>query len=70
MDKKQQFKIPKFVIAIAIILVVALLFLILVFMRFTSTLETYERDHNSATSEINSLLICVHKDEICEQASS
>ena len=53
MDKKQQFKIPKFVIAIAIILVVALLFLILVFMRFTSTLETYERDHNSATSEIN-----------------
>lgn len=53
MDKKQQFKIPKFVIAIAIILVVALLFLIFVFMRFTGTLDTYEKDHASATAEIN-----------------
>lgn len=53
MDKKQQFKIPKFVIAIAIILVVALLFLIFVFMRFTGTLEGYEKNHASATAEIN-----------------
>lgn len=53
MEKKQQFKIPGFVIAIAVILLVALLFLIFGFMKFTGQIDTYNRDHASATAEIN-----------------
>lgn len=54
MDKnKQQLKIPGFAIAIAVIFVVSLLFLIFVFMKFTGSIDTYNRDHASATSQIS-----------------
>lgn len=52
MDKKQQLKIPGFAWAIAAILVAALLFFIFVFSKLQGQMDTYNRDHASATAQI------------------
>ena len=52
MDKKQV-KIPKFIWVLVGILVVSIIFLIAVQMPFSQKIETYNKDHQSAESQIS-----------------
>lgn len=53
MEKKQSIKIPKFVWVLAFIIVICIVFLIAVQIPFTQKLDKYNKDHESATSQIN-----------------
>jgi len=53
MNSKKQFKVPGFIIAIAIIIVLAIIFLITVQVRFMQNYDDYQTKHESATSKIN-----------------
>ena len=52
MDKKQ-LKIPKFIWVIAAIVVIAIIFLFAVQLQFGPKIDTYNKDHASATSQIS-----------------
>lgn len=52
-NKKQSFTIPKFVYALAGILLVCIIFLFAVQMPFSGKIDKYNKDHESATSQIN-----------------
>lgn len=53
MDNKQQVTIPKFIWALAGILVVCIIFLIAVQVPFSQKINTYNADHASAESQIS-----------------
>ncbi len=53
MDKKQQITIPKFLWVLAGILVVCIIFLIAIQIPFSGKIDKYEKDHASATSQID-----------------
>lgn len=52
MDKKQ-LKIPKFIWVIAAVVVIAIIFLFAVQLQFGPKIDTYNKDHASATSQIS-----------------
>lgn len=54
MNNKKQLKISGFIIAIAVILVMSIIFLIAVQVPFMQKYDGYQAKHNSATSKINS----------------
>lgn len=53
MDKKQQVSLPKFIWVLAGILVVCIIFLIAVQIPFSQKIDTYNKDHASAESQIS-----------------
>ncbi len=53
MNSKKQLKISKFIIAIAIILILCIIFLLAVQVPFLQKKDTYEASHASAVSQIN-----------------
>lgn len=53
MDKKQQASLPKFLWVLAGILVVCIIFLFAVQLPFSNKIETYNKDHASAESQIS-----------------
>lgn len=52
-NKKQSFTIPKFMYVLGVILLVCIIFLFAVQMPFSGKIEKYNKDHESATSQIN-----------------
>ena len=53
MENKQQMKIPKFIWALAVILVICLIFLIAFQVPFSQKIDTYAKDHASAEAQIS-----------------
>ncbi len=53
MNSKKQFKVSGFIIAIAVIIVMAIIFLIAVQVPFIQNYDDYQTKHASATSKIN-----------------
>jgi len=53
MNSKKQFKVSGFIIAIAVIIVMAIIFLIAVQVPFMQKYDDYQNKHASATSKIN-----------------
>lgn len=53
MNSKKQFKIPGFIIAIIIIIVLSIIFLVTVQVQFIQNYDGYQTKHESATSKIN-----------------
>ena len=51
--KKQQLTIPKFAWVLAAILVICIIFLIAFQLPFSKKIDTYNKDHKSATEQIN-----------------
>lgn len=55
MDKKQEqkFKVPGFLLAIILILVISIIFIFAVQVPFSQNYDTYQKDHASAVSQIS-----------------
>ncbi len=53
MENKQQVKIPKFIWALAVILVISIIFLIAVQIPFSQKIDTYNKEHASAEAQIS-----------------
>lgn len=53
MDKKQQVALPKFIWALAAILVICIIFLVAVQIPFAQKIETYNSDHAAAESQVS-----------------
>lgn len=51
--EKKQLKIPKFIWVIAAVVVISIIFLFAVQIRFSQNIDTYNKDHASATSQIS-----------------